>query len=417
MKVTQYHLATALACSLASCVPSADLASDASFSDASSELSTPNATSDGSVPLGSTDAGATDSSLAPRLPRLVAGTDNACATAFDGKVFCWGNHTHGELGWWTGAPSPVAAPREIGTLRGQAVSMPYALTCGLGPDHRVRCMGGGSTLVFGGDPNAMVTTPTVIPTLDGAASLVSRGNGLCVINAADRVVCVRTSHGSQPAPPTAETVGTFAAFENGGAGWCGIDASGAVWCLVSARDRDLLGLGPDVPATDLPRRLVELPPIRDLSVGDHFACALDDGGRVWCWGDNRWGQTGSLRLESAQRPAVVELPARARSVRVTNWGSIHRAACALLDDARVFCWGVMLDRVLESPAPFSPVARAVSGLPPDVDEIALGSSCGVALSRDERVSCWGAGGCCMPDPAHPSATARELHMPTTWSIH
>ena len=46
--------------------------------------------------------------------------------------------------------------------------------------------------------------------------------------------------------------------------------------------------------------------ITAIAAGDAFACALDGGGHVWCWGDNTDGQLGTGTAEpGAHLPAKV----------------------------------------------------------------------------------------------------------------
>ena len=58
-------------------------------------------------------------------------------------------------------------------------------------------------------------------------------------------------------------------------------------------------------------------------------------GSLYCWGDNRAGQVGDGTRDYALAPIKIEgLPGPVAQVRTTP-----QATCALLTSGRVFCWG------------------------------------------------------------------------------
>lgn len=59
----------------------------------------------------------------------------------------------------------------------------------------------------------------------------------------------------------------------------------------------VVGLG--VPAAAAP------PVIVQVAAGDAHTCALDDGGQVWCWGDNQYGQLGDGSQTDRLTPVAV----------------------------------------------------------------------------------------------------------------
>ena len=87
-----------------------------------------------------------------------------------------------------------------------------------------------------------------------------------------------------------------------------------------------------------------------ISAAEDHACAIDDEGVAWCWGDNNKSELGvkgmldgcSLLLSSAQLPATpcsrtpVQVPA---SVPFTSIAAGQYGTCALDDDGRPWCWG------------------------------------------------------------------------------
>jgi len=78
-----------------------------------------------------------------------------------------------------------------------------------------------------------------------------------------------------------------------------------------------------------------LPEVLDFAIGMSHVCAIVQGGRVYCWGDNSQGQIGARRHEAQiDTPVRVEGIEGAKSIVA---GMMH--SCVLLTDGRVSCWG------------------------------------------------------------------------------
>ncbi len=123
-----------------------------------------------------------------------------------------------------------------------------------------------------------------------------------------------------------------------------------------------------------------------LSVGEHHGCAVGEGGQVYCWGDNRYGQAAP----SQQRRYVDELHPVALSgdfVKVAV-GEFH--SCALSRAGQVYCWGrndygqLGIGTVSQRGAP-----QAVAASLAFVD-VTAGQFHSCAASAGGQVLCWGA---------------------------
>lgn len=69
-------------------------------------------------------------------------------------------------------------------------------------------------------------------------------------------------------------------------------------------------------------------------------CAIDDTRRLWCFGDNGWGELGDRTWVSRNRWALVSGIERDRIADVAtpvSLGSTH--ACAIVGDGSLYCWG------------------------------------------------------------------------------
>jgi alpha-tubulin suppressor-like RCC1 family protein len=141
---------------------------------------------------------------------------------------------------------------------------------------------------------------------------------------------------------------------------------------------------------------------RPLSVGtagDGFACAVNSGGGVECWGDNSMGQLGNGTLASSVTPLA--LPALSSGVTAVSAGG--ESACAIQSGA-VLCWGGNIfgelgigntvenncfDPELGVDVPCAVVPTFVSGLPSDVTAVSVGNAFACALTAAGAVWCWG----------------------------
>ncbi len=123
-----------------------------------------------------------------------------------------------------------------------------------------------------------------------------------------------------------------------------------------------------------------------VSAGSGFYCALSSTKRVYCWGDNSYGQLGVKKHSSQDRP--VEVGALGGRVAKIAAGYYH--VCALTADGAVECWGDNRYGQLGDgtrKGSYTPVA--VSGLASGVEQIAAGEGHTCVLLRNGSVQCWG----------------------------
>ncbi|MBL9037951.1 MAG: hypothetical protein JNG84_05480 [Archangium sp.] len=233
----------------------------------------------------------------------------------------------------------------------------------------------GELLDVGGDSAGTVGTPSVI--LDAQRRIFVRTDrtvredaGLMLahppnffsptgahcfarLNPASPIGCIDFDGLALPAPSAPAWVADPQALKHllgaGPEALCAVGFDGGVWCSTPQTLTTTVGAIRELCSTHLltaagevwswsfgsvPARVSGLvTPVRALSCGLHFACAVSGANVVRCWGDNTNGQLGRDGPWSAQ-PVAVPMP---EAVRAISSGTSH--TCAEGSSGRLFCWG------------------------------------------------------------------------------
>jgi hypothetical protein len=133
-----------------------------------------------------------------------------------------------------------------------------------------------------------------------------------------------------------ENVRALGMFRNGA---CAVTDSGEVACFEPGKPKDdVRSLRVAItPSSPMSPKTAELTGITTVQSGTKHACALDDRGRVWCWGDNELGQLGTGYGPSSSWMAL-EVPGigRTKSLAVD-----FSYTCAAAVEGALHCWGSM----------------------------------------------------------------------------
>jgi len=282
--------------------------------------------------------------------KVAGGNNHACALDSLGRVFCWGAGFYGQLGnnsnLGTSTPTQVNGSgvyKELGC--GENHSCALQLSNGT-----MHCWGDNA---FGqlGDYSA---TQRLVPTY---ASLWGSGQYDVI------VVGERTSFafgGNESRCDGAATNGQLgmpsgATTEDPSTGWSGChvdsgarfviagDAGPSSSCVVEASQGRLycsgnnaygqLGNGTYTSSTT-PVAVSGVTNMAAVAMGWTHACALRGDGTLWCWGRNNHGQlgdgTGTTRNVPAQVPGLSG---------VTQVAAANDQTCVLKSDGSMWCWG------------------------------------------------------------------------------
>lgn len=281
-----------------------------------------------------------------------AGDGFSCATAADGRAFCWGSRRAGRLGdgGTTGLADRPVRVRAVGRtdLRLDTVVAGPDHACGLTSADEVFCWG-----------------------RNDAGQLGASSRSRCPVGAG-RAAC--SPRAIRAAPPL-----RFRIVSAGGAHTCGVTTDGFLFCWGS-NAAGQLGVGFFGGGGTEP--LAILRAVSDVAAGGLHTCAVALGTEVLCWGANGDGQLGDRTFFPRTAPTVTTI----RGATSVAAGARH--ACVL---APAHCWGRGEEGQIgdgqRRTVPF-PVRVVTDRSFASVDGGAF-HTCGVAA--DGEALCWGSG--------------------------
>jgi alpha-tubulin suppressor-like RCC1 family protein len=305
------------------------------------------------------------------------GPNHTCAIQGNGKLYCWGSNTWGQLGY--GNVSTVGetnVPRNAGAVSlgssriAVAVATAGRSTCVILDNGTVKCWGLNSSgqLGYGNTENIGDNeTPSAIDPVDlgagrTATAIAGGGDHFCAILDNGTVRCWGTGssgelgYGNTQAIGDNETPGsvgpvdlgagrTAVAITAGTLHTCAILDNGSVrcWGHNTSGELGVVG-GPYIGDNETPGSVapVELGAGRTavaIGAGESNSCAILDNGTLKCWGSNSAGKLGyatTAGTVAASSAGAVNLGAGRSAVSI-SLGALH--TCATLDDGSVKCWG------------------------------------------------------------------------------
>ncbi|TNF27019.1 MAG: hypothetical protein EP329_20220 [Deltaproteobacteria bacterium] len=277
---------------------------------------------------------------------------HTCATRHDGTLWCWGKGTYGALG--NGSTANRTTPGQEVTLGTDWVSVTTggtanaATSCGTRTDGTLWCWGADDWGQMADNRYVAVATAVQSTPLQ-----IGVDTDWASVSAAAQHVCGSRDDGSQwcwgrntqgplgsggaanKTTPLA-LAGSWAAVDTAVSGTsfaCGLDTGGALTCW-GANDKGQLGTGvTTLPFGSLPAAVVGGPASwTALAIGGSHACGLGTGDTLWCWGANDQYQLGDGTTTTATTPIQV-----AGSWVAAASGGKH--VCARKADASLWCWG------------------------------------------------------------------------------
>lgn len=246
----------------------------------------------GALPYGQSPVPLDVTGISSGAVAVAAGYRHACAVLDTGAVKCWGSNTLGELGDGTTSTTPVVSPTTVtGLPPSTAIAAGYRHSCAVTQDGAAMCWGNNGSGQLGNDSFVHSSVP-VLAVASGATAVAAETYYSCAV------------------------------------------VNGGVLCW-GANNQGQLGNGSLIPSPT-PVAVTGLGGSQiAVTAGLYHACALEDGGRVRCWGDNSAGQLGNGSI-GGRSTTPTDVYGIGNAVAISA-GQTH--TCAVLADGSTRCWG------------------------------------------------------------------------------
>jgi alpha-tubulin suppressor-like RCC1 family protein len=353
-----------------------------------------------------------------KFTSVSAGDGHTCGI-ISGDLYCWGLNGNGQLG--LGDTKARTVPTAVATLAGKtvtAVSAGSAHTCAIA-DGKVYCWGQGTSGQLGNGANNTQYTPVLVSSLSGTPTVLAAGGAhTCAISGGAAYCWGSNSDGqlgnnsttNANTPVAVSTTGemgskTVTAIAAGGAHTCAVASDNRAYCWgqntsyqLGSRLCTVLNLLCVLPiGMDLDRTTsvavdtsgsMGANSVTAITAGTSHTCAIA-GGTAYCWGLGTSGQLGNGANSTSYQSKTVSLST------VTAVSARTDSTCAIAGGAG-YCWGVgsagQLGNGTTSASSSSPVTVSAAGAMKEatVTSVAAGASHGCAVAGGSAY-CWGSG--------------------------
>lgn len=113
---------------------------------------------------------------------------------------------------------------------------------------------------------------------------------------------------------------------------CALDEGGRAYCW-GVNTKGQLGVGDNENRT-VPTAVAGGHTFTAIAAGADHTCAITAAGEAWCWGANGYGRLGNGEIEDANTPVRVDTDLRFESITA---GVDH--SCAITTEKKAYCWG------------------------------------------------------------------------------
>ena len=329
--------------------------------------------------------------------RVVAGSFFTCALKVDGHVACWGRNDEGVVGnevigqTWR---FPLLVD-ELDSVTELAAG--YQHVCALREDGTVWCWGRNLEGQLGDGLEVSTHMPVKVFGLAGAVSIAAGMTHTCAVTSDDEAYCWGWNLHGQLGTGTvaaevepADVVGLDAFPECAACGddnVCTDDVCNADGSCANPARADGLPCGPGQSCSG-GECVAGPPPARELGLGEAHTCTLRTDGRVACFGRNGEGELGlGYASELLTVPRDVQGLDGAAEISAN-----YRQSCALLGSGNVRCWGTNDSGQLGNGTTDSAVAPQATTNIDDGLRLSSGHEHTCVMRQTGHVICWGANG-------------------------
>ena len=125
--------------------------------------------------------------------------------------------------------------------------------------------------------------------------------------------------------------------------------------------------------------------VENVVLGLRHTCAIDKSADLWCWGNNRYGQTGTEPSAMVLRPVKAGVSSR----KYTMVALTDNGTCATTTTNELYCWGYVNSWYKVKLEENSWKENLVSGVPGTIKRLTGGFNHMCAMLDNGDVYCWG----------------------------
>ncbi len=281
-----------------------------------------------------------------KFKAITAGESHTCAIATSGETYCWGANDFGQVGaGMQGLPRPITLVQ--GDIEFVAIAAGAFHTCGISAEGDGYCWGRNDmTGALGDGSSQNQPEPTPVASSEKWLALAAGGSTTVALtdggllqtwgaNDAGQLGIGSSDSDVHSDPAPADSTLEFVAVTAGQAHGCAATAAGDTYCW-GADDDEQLGNGAD-PASSSPAAVSGGRSLLELAAGTSHSCGLTGAGAAYCWGSN---VSGNLGDGTGDAPAARDEPYAVDGNHVfviVAAGGQH--SCAVDDDGKLYCWG------------------------------------------------------------------------------
>ena len=312
------------------------------------------------------------------VSKVASAQYHSCALA-QGKVYCWGINFYGQLGDGTTTNSnvPVEVVGALSSLVVTDIATSGDTSCAIAGG-KIYCWGQNNKGTVGNNSTTRALLPTAVSTANLGSSYIatklvnsgSRSTNMCAIadgkawcwgnNEAGQVGNGSSGSTNILVPTKVVDTGvlsgkTVTAISQDG--WstgstaythvCAV-ASGAAYCwgennhgqLGRAASGSARTADASSPIAVYAAGVLSGKTVVDIVVGLTHSCALTSEDKVYCWGNNAYGQIGDNTNTTRYVPVAVDTSGVLNGQNVVGIGGGANRGCAITDGYQSFCWGL-----------------------------------------------------------------------------
>ncbi|MCL2174355.1 IPT/TIG domain-containing protein, partial [Candidatus Saccharibacteria bacterium] len=277
------------------------------------------------------------------LTQITTGDALSCALDSTGKAYCWGQNTNGQIGDNSSGSNrlvPVAV-YTAGVLNGKTLSMiafgtHHSHTCALDTEGMAYCWGLNSSYQLGDNTVTQRTAPvSVVTTNLPAAPVTVTLDGVACTSVT--VISNTELTCNTPAHPAGK-VDVSVTINGGTVTMAKAYEYGPSFTVTGISPSSGPAAGSTsvtITGTGFEQNLVW----KQVSVGGQHTCAIASNDQAYCWGQNNSGQLGDTTHTSSFTPVAVDTSGALSGLTIKEISVGDNFSCAIASDGWVYCWG------------------------------------------------------------------------------